>query len=224
MKEDIDRSELAVTRLPSLTIGNMAIALLGLPVFVILLGATDTDVHPAITIGVYWALALIVIGIAVNGEKLSLTDLGFRRPALIDLGYILVTAVAILLVYAGTPPLIEALGLPMREDASVMGAGAGIGVALVRSVTTGIVEEILYRGYPIERLLAYTDSPLFAGGVTWIVFTVTHIVSWPLGNLLQTALAAAILTVVYLRRRTLVPVIGAHVLVWVFATLGQFYG
>lgn len=47
-----------------------------------------------------------------------------------------------------------------------MGAGARIGVAFVRSVTAGVVEEILYREYPIERLLAYTDSPLVAGGVT----------------------------------------------------------
>lgn len=224
MEEDIDRPVLAVTRLPPLTIGNMALALLGLPLFVILLGVTNTDVHPIITIGIYWALALSVIGIAVSGEDLSLTDLGFRRPALIDLGYILVTSVGILLVYTGTPPLIEALGLPVSEDAGVVGAGAGIGVALAQSVTIGVVEEILYRGYPIERLLAYTESPLVAGGVTWIVFTAAHALNWPLGSLLQTALVAAVLTVVYLRRRTLVPVVGAHVLVWVFATLGQFYG
>lgn len=42
--------------------------------------------------------------------------------------------------------------------------------------------------------------------------------------MLQTALVAAILTGVYLRRRTLVPVVGAHVLVWVFAVLGRVFG
>ncbi|WP_338041830.1 CPBP family glutamic-type intramembrane protease [Natrialba taiwanensis] len=64
---------------------------------------------------------------------------------------------------------------------------------------------------------------LSPGGITWIAFTVAHALNWPLGSLLQTALVAAVLTVVYLRRRTLVPVAGAHVLVWVFAALGQFY-
>ena len=56
------------------------------------------------------------------------------------------------------------------------------------------------------------------------MFTAVHALNWLLGSLLQTALVSAILTVVYLRRRTLAPVIGAHVLVWAFAALGQFYG
>lgn len=166
--------------------------------------------------GTHWALALIVVGIAVRDEKLSFADLGFRQSALIDLGYILVTAVGILLVYTGTPPLIEALGLPVSESGGLVNASAGIGVAIAYAVTIGIVEEILHRGYPIERLLTYTDSPLIAGGVTWIVFTAAHAMSWPLGNLLQTALVSAVLTIVYLRRRTLVPVVGAHALVWVY--------
>ncbi len=174
--------------------------------------------------GIHWGVALIVVGIAVKGEGLAVADLGFRRPAPVDLGYIVVTAIGILLVYAGTPPLIEALGLPVSESGGLVSTSAGIGVAIAYAVTIGTVEEILYRGYPIERLLAYTDSPLVAGGGTWIVFTAVHALNWPLGSLFQTALVAAVLTVVYLRRRTLVPVVGAHVLVWVFAALGQFYG
>lgn len=224
MVADLRHSVSAVARLPALTIGNIVLALLGLPLFVLLLEATRTDVHPIVAIGIHWALALLVLGIAVVGENVSLPTLGFRRPARIDLGYIVVVSVAILLVYTGTGPLVEALGLPVSEGAGVMGASVGIGVALARAVTTGVVEEILYRGYPIERLLAHTDNPIVAGGITWGVFTVAHAVSWPLGNLLQTALVGAILTAVYLRRRTLVPVVGAHVLVWVFAALGQFYG
>lgn len=224
MADIVSRSVSSIGRLPLLTVGNIALALLGLPVFVVLLEITNTDVTTITTMGVHWALALIVIGIAVRGENLAVVDLGFRRPALVDLGYILVTAVGIILVYAVTPPLIEALGLPVSENGGLVGASTGIGVAIAYAVTIGVVEEILYRGYPIERLLAYTDSPLVAGGVTWIVFTAAHAMSWPLGSLLQTALVSAVLTIVYLRRRTLVPVIGAHVLVWVFVALGQFYG
>ncbi|WP_256298106.1 CPBP family intramembrane glutamic endopeptidase [Haloarchaeobius salinus] len=214
----------ALGRLPPLTAGNLALALLGLPLFVVLLAVTSTDVRTVTTIGVYWALALLVVGVAVRGEGLSVADLGFRRPALVDFGYLFATSVGIILVYTTTPPLIEALGLPVSEGTTAVGAGVGIGLALFQSVTIGIVEEVLYRGYPIERLLAYTDSSLVAGGVTWLVFTAAHAMNWPAGSLLQTSLVAAVLTVVYLRRRTLVPVVGAHVLVWVFATLGQFYG
>jgi membrane protease YdiL (CAAX protease family) len=127
-------------------------------------------------------------------------------------------------VFAGTDPVVAALGLPVAEDAGVMAAGVGLGIALAGAVTTGIVEEILFRGYPIERLLAYTDSPLVACGLAWGVFTLAHAVVWPVGNLLQIAAVAAVFTIVYLRRRTLVPVISAHVLVWAFAVMGQYFG
>mgnify|MGYP000586771354 FL=1 len=214
----------AITELPPLTIGNLVLALLGLPVIVILLGVTNTDLSTLSTMGIHWALALLVLGIALRGEGLSLSQLGFRRPSRIDIGYIIVTSAAILLVYSVTPPLIEALGLPVSESGGLVETSTGIGVAIAYAITIGIVEEVLYRGYPIERLLAYTDSSLVAGGVTWLVFTAAHAMTWPLGSLLQTSVVAALLTVVYLRRRTLAPVVGAHVLVWVFAALGQFYG
>jgi len=224
MNGPISDSVAASTDLSPLTVGNLALALLGLPVVVGLLGVTNTDLDTISTMGIHWALALLVLGIALRGEGLSLSQLGFRRPSLVDIGYVIVTAVAILLVYSVTPPLIESLGLPVSDTGGLVGASTGIGVAIAYAITIGIVEEILYRGYPIERLLEYTDSSLVAGGTTWIVFTAAHVMNWPLGSLLQTSLVAAILTVVYLRRRTLVPVVGAHVLVWVFAALGQFYG
>jgi membrane protease YdiL (CAAX protease family) len=214
----------ALTDLPPITIGNLLLALLGLPMIVVLLGVTNTDLSSVATMGIHWALAIVVLGIAVSSEDLSLPDVGFRRPARIDIGYIVGTSVAILLVYTLTPPLIESLGLPVSEGGGLVDASAGIGVAIAYAITIGVVEEVLYRGYPIERLLAYTDSPVVAGGLTWVVFTAVHLLHWPLGSLLQTSLVAAVLTVVYLRRRTLAPVVGAHVCVWVFAALGQFYG
>jgi len=224
MAANVRRAVSDVTQLPALTAGNIALALLALPVFVLALGVFNLDIHPVISISIQWTLAAVVIGIAVGGEGLSLAEIGFRRPSWIDLGYIIVVSVVILFIYTATRPLVEALGLPVQSGATAMGAGAGLGVALARAVTTGIVEEILYRGYPIERLLAYTENPFVAGGLTWALFTAAHAINWPLGNLLQTALVAALLTVVYLRRRTLVPVVGAHVLVWVVAALGQVYG
>jgi membrane protease YdiL (CAAX protease family) len=213
-----------LTNLPPLTVGNLMLSLLGLPLIVVLLGVTNTDLDTISTMGVHWALALIVLGIAMRGEGLSWPQFGFRRPSLVDIGYIIVTTVAIILVYSVTPPLIESLGLPTSESGGLVGASTGIEVAIAYAATIGIVEELLYRGYPIERLLSYTDSSLVAGGATWLVFTAAHAINWPLGSLLQTSLVSAVLTVVYLRRRTLAPVVGAHVLVWVFVALGQFYG
>jgi membrane protease YdiL (CAAX protease family) len=209
---------------PPLTAATLLLALLGLPALAVLDRTVGLGIGPAGRLGVEWLLAAAVVGLAVGVQGRSLPTVGFRRPGWADLGYLLLTAAAALVVFAATDPLVAALGLPVSDDAGTMSAGVGLGLALAGAVTTGVVEEVLFRGYPIELLLDATDSPPVAGGVTWGVFTLAHAAVWPVGNLLQVAAVAALFTVVYLRRRTLVPVVGAHVLVWGFAVLGQFYG
>lgn len=206
-----------------MTAGNLALSLLALPL-IALFGQAVVEMSPITEIAIQWGLVVVVVGVAVGGEEQSFAEIGFRRPTWGDLGYTLATAVAALLVFAGTDPVVEALGLPVAGDAGTMTAGVGVGVALARVVTTGIVEEVLFRGYPIERLAVYTDRPLVAGGLTWGGFTLAHAAVWPVGNLLQVAAVAAVLTAVYLRRRTLFPVISAHVLVWALSVMGQYYG
>ncbi|MDL0122346.1 CPBP family intramembrane glutamic endopeptidase [Halobacterium salinarum] len=209
--------------IPPVTAGNLVVALLALPLFA-LFGQTVVEIAPVAELATQWGIVVAVVGVAISVEEQSFAGIGFRRPTWLDLGYTAATVIVVLLVFAGTDPVVEALGLPVTGDAGTMATGVGVGVALAGAVTTGIVEEILFRGYPIERLLAYTDSPLVAGGLTWGVFTVAHAAVWPVGNLLQIGAVAAMLTVVYLRRRTLFPVIGAHSLVWALAVMGQYYG
>lgn len=104
-------------------------------------------------------IVVAVVGVAVGTEEQSFVEIGFRRPTWIDLGYMFAMIVAALLMFAGTDPVVTALGLPVAGESERMAAGVGVGAALAGAVTTGIVEEILVRGYPIERLLAYRDGP-----------------------------------------------------------------
>lgn len=215
------RSKLA--DIPPVTGCNMAIALLALPLFALLEPAV-IEVAQVGELVIQWGIVCTVTGVAIGSEGQSFANIGFRRPSWLDIVYAFVTVIAVLLVFVFADPIVARLGLPVAEAVGTMTTGVSIGVALAGAVTTGIVEEILFRGYPIERLLAYTDSSLLAGGLTWAIFTLAHAVVWPVGNLLQIAAVAAILTAVYIRRRTLVPVISAHVLVWVFAIMGQYFG
>lgn len=212
-----------LARIPPSTAANVLLALFALPLLALSNRTGVINVGPVGELAIQWGLAVAVVSIAVGVEDRSAAELGFRRPARIDFGYLLATAAAALLVFAGTDPLVAALGLPVGEDAGRMAADVGLEMALAGAITAGIVEEVLFRGYPIERLLECTDSPLLAGGSVWCVFTAAHAAVWPLGNLFQIAAVAALFTAVYLRRRTLAPVIGAHVLVWTFSVLGQFY-
>lgn len=212
-----------LTEVSPATAANLTVALLAFPLFA-LLGQTVIEVGPVGELVVQWGTVAVVVGVAVGVEEQPLSSVGFRRPTRTDLGYAVAAALGALAVFAGTDPVVEALGLPVAEDAGRVAAGVGFGVALAGAVTTGVVEEILFRGYPIERLLAYTDSRLVAGGLSWGVFTLAHAVVWPVGNILQVAAVAAVFTAVYLRRRTLVPVMVAHVSVWGLAVVGQYYG
>lgn len=221
MTTDMQRSRAG--QLPAEALVTLAISLFALPGFALLTRHVDAPDPTIFGLAVQWVVVLAVVALATRVEGRTLASLGFRRPAWVDLGYLLGTAVATLLVFVATPPLIESLGLSVRDGATATTNGT-LALALLSAITTGVVEEILFRGYPIERLLDATGSALVAGGVTWGAFTLAHAVYWPLGNLLQVSVVAAVLTAVYLHRRTLVPVIGAHTLVWVFAVLGQFYG
>ena len=209
---------------PRVTAVGLAVALLGLP---LLSGATrllDVDPHPLVPVAIQWCLLGVVVGIAIGTEDRSLRSIGVRPPSRADAVPLVVAAVAGLLALAATGPLIDALGLSEGSGTESAVPEAGIGVAVLSALTTGIVEEALYRGYAIERLSEYTGNARLAAGVSWLVFTVAHAASWGLGDLVQVSLAALVFTLVYLYRRSLVPVVGAHVAIWLFGILGAVYG
>jgi membrane protease YdiL (CAAX protease family) len=212
-----------VRGIPRLTIGNLAIALFALPLVALLELMLPIQLAPTLEIALQGLVAGTVIGFAVRLEECTLNDIGFQRPTIVDFVYVIGTTVAALLVFAGTDPFVSALGLPVTDGASAVTAGVGVGLAFVTAVTIGVVEEILYRGYAIERLNEYVESPAIAGGISWGTFTIAHAVVWPVGNLIQVATVAAVFTLVYLRRRSLFPVVSSHVLVWCLAVLGQVY-
>ncbi len=141
MGADRPHSGSRLTAVPPAAAANLAVALLALPLLAALNRASVLSLAPVEQIVARWAVAAVVLAVALAVEGQSLADAGFRRPSLVDAGYLLVTAVLTLAVFAGTDSLV-----------------------------------------------------------------------------------AAVFTVVYLRRRTLAPVVGTHVLVWAFSVLGQFYG
>jgi membrane protease YdiL (CAAX protease family) len=198
---------------------GLAVALFAFPAFAALLDASRVA-----SIAIQAATVAFVVGVVVFWEERSLSSIGVRRPERADLGYfVLATALAFLAV-AATGPLVDALGLEESAQRGLDVEQTGLGVALVGAVTIGVAEELLYRGYAIERLEDISGSATVAGLASWGVFTAAHAVSWAPGDLLQVSLATLVLTLVYVRRRSLVPVVGAHTLVWVLGVLGAAYG
>lgn len=196
------------------------LGLVGLPVAVFALDALGAS--PPAPWGAVFKLAVGGVVVAVVWhERRSWAALGVRRPTRWDLLWVVGVFSLGLAGFALTAPLVEALGLTVQEGALL--AGNSVGVAIFAAVVAGLVEEPLFRGVPIESL-ARTDLGLLrAGGVTWLLFTVAHAPSYPAGNLLQTAVVAAVFTAAYLWRRSIVPLVIAHVALNVSGVLAASY-
>jgi uncharacterized protein len=76
----------------------------------------------------------------------------------------------------------------------------------------GVTEELFYRGYALERLMTLTGSRRLAAVLTVVPFALFHYRQGP-AVILIAAVAASILTVLYLRRRSLPTVMVTHFIV-----------
>ncbi len=85
----------------------------------------------------------------------------------------------------------------------------GLRIALV--FTAGICEEMLFRGYAIERLKVLTGNIWVAGLVGTVFFTLGHLPRYGFsGGLFGVALIGAILSSIYIWRRSLTACIALH--------------
>jgi membrane protease YdiL (CAAX protease family) len=80
-------------------------------------------------------------------------------------------------------------------------------------VTAGVTEEILFRGYPIERLAELTGSLWLAALIPLAVFTLAHLSGWSLGHLVGVLFGGGLLTGLYLWQRDLIACMIAHALI-----------
>jgi membrane protease YdiL (CAAX protease family) len=77
-------------------------------------------------------------------------------------------------------------------------------------VTAGIFEEVLYRGYAIERLTTILRSQWAAALVTVALFILAHLPVIGFAHLLPVAVVSVLITLLYLWRRDLILNMVAH--------------
>jgi membrane protease YdiL (CAAX protease family) len=80
-------------------------------------------------------------------------------------------------------------------------------------IRAAVAEEILFRGYALERLQELTGSLHLAAGLSWMVFTLEHVGPWQRSHLLIAGFGGVVLTLLYLWRRNLWVNIIAHLIV-----------
>lgn len=136
-----------------------------------------------------WILVAMIIFVVLIPERSPLASIGVVRldrwDVLIGVGIFLFGMISVGVL---TETLV-ALGI----DTAPFGSGengqstrtiSAILVSLFIGVTAEITEELLYRGYALERLEGLTGSTWIAGTVTAVVFILLHFGRHSIGDLL----------------------------------------
>jgi len=164
---------------------------------------------------VWWAYAAAALIWLAFVERLPMSSIGIRPPTWKTLLFGVLGAAALLLIYA------LHFGLVVRVfhlDATAAIAQSRIihsyphwfRVLLV--LRAAVVEEILFRGYVIEKTRELTGSVALAIALSVSAFTFAHFAGWGLVHLIPVFGAAVILALLYIWRRDLSSNMLAHFL------------
>lgn len=162
---------------------------------------------------VWWAIGALVLLWVRRVEHLPFASIGLRGLSPRGIGWGVAAALAMIVSFMATYALIfPAFGLSMNQAAVASITHVPLWLQTATMLRAGVVEEIVFRGYAIERIEALTGSRWAAGLLSSGVFIAVHIGSWGYAQLIVVAFGAAILTLLYLWRRDLASNMVAHFL------------
>lgn len=162
---------------------------------------------------VIWGLALGMLLYVRGVERRPLSSIGFRALGVKD-GVIGILAGILILALLALIVLVIFPALHWSENtqfASILALPYWLNVLIV--VRAAVSEEILFRGYPMERLEELTGSRAVAGVVTCAVFTFDHVAFWGWHHIFVAGTAGVLLTLLYLWRRNIWVNMIAHFIV-----------
>jgi membrane protease YdiL (CAAX protease family) len=162
---------------------------------------------------VWWAVVAFVLGWVVFVEKRPLSSIGFRGLRKGDVLAALAVAAAMVAglaaIYYVVFPLI---GFTEQSKMNQLLA-TPFWWRAISVVCGGVSEEILFRGYGIERLQELTMSRGLAAVISGVLFAWAHVGPWGWGHFLLAGYGAVLLTALYFWRGNLGANMLAHTLV-----------
>lgn len=178
---------------------------------------------------VVWGLAALVLAVLVFWEKLPLSTIGLGRPGWSSLAWGVGGAVAARLlpaiaVVAWVKFAHVSDGRAFAQDWQMLSrlGSLPIGVVLLLALRAGVTEEILFRGYGIERLASITRNRFVAAAISLAIFCIAHLGAWDVTYLLFVFPAGLVLTIQYLWRRDLWANICTHTLTDLTGLIGAY--
>ena len=159
-----------------------------------------------------WASAIALIFIIRRGERLPFSSVGIRTAhRWRSLGWGIVLTVA--LIIAGT--IAEVVGILTHYQSNQyvqQFTRLPLWLIILTCIRGGVVEELFYRGYAIERLGAIGLNRFWAATIPVLIFSLGH---WNAGwlNVLNAFLLGSVLSLFYVWRRDLVANMIGHFLI-----------
>lgn len=149
-------------------------------------------------------LAILILAV----ERRSLASIGLRRPSWKDVqwGAIFwgISSLCSTLIQSAIPPP------PSVGMAAILSLPLPVLIAII--LTTSITEEVLFRGYPIERLRVMTGHLWIGVAVSLVLFLIPHLMFFGPQWLLYQGVGLLLFYVLYVWRRSLAACMIMHVL------------
>lgn len=196
------------------TITGLAIAVLGIPAIVTAhrLFVPDPAASSAIVVRELAILALtaFLLWIVVSKERLPLSSIGIRSDGIgRSLAWGLGLAIVAFAALAAILIAYSSMGIHYGEGQAI---SRTLPVTLLAVTRAGISEEVLYRGFALERLQTMTGSKWIAASVTLVLFAAFHYrQGWP--GIWIAFIVGALFTAFYLWKRNLIANMFGHFLV-----------
>lgn len=160
----------------------------------------------------YFGVAAAIVALVLRADGVTAAEIGIRRPGWITAASgLALWAVGLIVLPVVTAPLARLFGTEGVQSGLNELATMPPALRVFVAIGAGAVEELLYRGFAIERLSRLTRRRWLAGAIAATLFGLAHVPSWGLGFALSADLPAGIyMTAFYLWRRDLVANMIAH--------------
>jgi membrane protease YdiL (CAAX protease family) len=177
----------------------------------VLLPKQPSDIHIGITVMGEWLVLSVLLFFwvpVIEGDRLGAIGFGKFKWRYLWMG--LLSYLVLMVIWTGSDPVLKAIGLEGLRSLQPVLTGYDFPVLFSLFLTGTFLEEIFYRGYLIERLIAVTGKSWLAGLISWSAFTFVHLQFLGLGPTLDMGFISAALVILYLRERSIWPCVVLH--------------
>lgn len=131
-------------------------------------------------IAIQWVVTIAIVALVLVVEGKPLSALGVK-PSLLDAGGVfsvfylgLLAFIVVAVAGVGFQLLLKLVGFDTVDEGTLFALTQSTPQKLFLALTAGVTEELLFRGFFIERVVALTGSVTLAATLSVVVFALNH--------------------------------------------------